>query len=278
MTILNAVINVKSAAAQIAAGDVVVVDCRFYLGDEEAGRQAYEAGHIPGAQYAHLNEELSGPLVTGSGRHPLPSVEAMVQLFGCLGISGDKQVIVYDDANGIAAARLWWMLRYMGHEQVAVIDGGMPAWKAAGYELAAGIERNDRLSFSGQVRPELLVHKQDIGSEGVLVDSRAPERYRGEVEPIDPVAGHIPGAVNHFHLKNYDDDGRFLPPSVLRQQFEQLLGDIAPAEATFYCGSGVTACNNLLAMAYAGLGEGRQYVGSWSEWCSDPLNPIALGE
>jgi thiosulfate/3-mercaptopyruvate sulfurtransferase len=271
-------IEVQSLADILDSGEVVIVDCRFFLGEEDAGIKAYLEGHIPTAQYAHLNKDLSGPLLPRSGRHPLPSADDMIRLFSQLGISSGIQVVTYDDANGIAASRLWWMLRYMGHDEVAVLNGGMPAWKAACLPVVSRIERNDPAIFTGQMRPELLVQMEDVSSARLIVDSRLPERYRGEIEPIDPVAGHIPGAINYFYQTNFDKNGRLLPPSKIRKQFEELLGEIPPTETTFYCGSGVTACNNLLALAYSGLGDGKHYVGSWSEWSGEPLNPIAVGE
>lgn len=278
MSLDTHIIEVQTLIDRLAVDDLIIVDCRYYLGDDDAGRQAYEEGHIPTAQYAHLNDDLSGPLTPDSGRHPLPEETSMRFLFGELGISSGKYVVTYDDTNGVAASRLWWMLRYMGHDQVSVLNGGMPAWKAAGLPLVPGVEKKEPAKFLGQPRPELLVLMKDIHSERMLIDSRMPERYRGEIEPIDPVAGHIPGAINFFYQNNYDEDGHFLPPSVIRRQFDQLLGDIPPSEVTFYCGSGVTACNNLLALAYAGLGDGKHYVGSWSEWCRNPKNPIVIGE
>jgi thiosulfate/3-mercaptopyruvate sulfurtransferase len=271
------VIEVKTLADRLVDDEIIIVDCRFYLEDEDAGRKAYEDGHIPTAQYAHLNDDLSGPLTPGSGRHPLLDEASMKFLFGKLGISTGKQVVAYDDTNGVAASRLWWMLRYMGHDHVAVLNGGMPAWKSAGLPLVSGVEKKDPVIFFSHPRPELLVLMKDIESERLLIDSRMPERYRGEFEPIDPVAGHIPGAINYFYQNNYDQDGYLLPPYVIRSRFEELLGDIPPSEATFYCGSGVTACNNLLALAYAGLGDGKHYVGSWSEWCRNPFNPVETG-
>jgi thiosulfate/3-mercaptopyruvate sulfurtransferase len=276
MEYFDTIIDLQQAAGLIEDGSPVVVDCRFYLEDEDRGREAYEAGHIPTAQYAHLNQDLSDLSMPAAGRHPLPSETDMVDLFGRMGIAGGRQVIVYDDANGAAAARLWWMLRYMGHEQVAVLDGGFPAWRDAGLPLVVGIERGEAAKFAGQARRDMLVDREEIGSEMLLVDSRAPERYRGETEPIDPIAGHIPGAINRFHKDNFDEHGRILPGLTLRTQFENILGDVPAAEATFYCGSGVTACNNLLALAHAGLGDGRLYAGSWSQWCSDPENPIVV--
>lgn len=278
MTKFKAMIDAESASSLIEQGDVVVVDCRFYLEDEDAGRIAYELGHIPTAQYVHLNKDLSDLTVAGGGRHPLPSEQDMVELFGRLGIYEGKQVIVYDDANGAAAARFWWMLRYLGHDQVAVLDGGFPAWKAAGLSVVSGIEHNKPEQFTARPRPEMLITMQEIDQTKLLIDSRASERYRGEYEPIDPVAGHIPGAVNLHYQSNYDENGRFLPPAVLHRRFRKLLGDVPAEETGFYCGSGVTACNNLLALVYAGLGDGRLYAGSWSQWSGDPQNPVAVEE
>ena len=256
----------------------VVVDCRFSLADTEAGRQAYEKGHIPGAVYAHLDDDLCGPPITDHGRHPLPTPEAMAAKFGRMGIDGTTQVVVYDDANGAIASRLWWMLRYMGHESTAVLNGGWQVWQEARFPVRSGVELNEPVRFAGAAREGWLVTLNDLGGLALLVDSRAPERYRGEIEPIDIRAGHVPGAVNYFYQLNWDENGRYLPPDLLRVQLEQMLGNTAVEEAAFYCGSGVTACANLLALAYAGLGDGRLYVGSWSEWCRDPSRPAATGE
>ncbi|HEX6383847.1 MAG TPA: sulfurtransferase [Anaerolineae bacterium] len=263
----------------------VIVDCRFNLADTDAGQQAYEQSHIPGAVYAHLDEDLSGPPVTDRGRHPLPTPAAMTTLFGRLGIDGSKQVVVYDDANGAYAARLWWMLRYMGHEAVAVLDGGWQAWQEAGLPTRSGVEINPTTLFTGAPRTEWLMQIEDVAQQAaqqaaqqvLLVDSRAPERYRGEVEPLDPVAGHIPGAVNYPYEQNWGEGGRYLPPEQIRKQLQEVLGDVPPEQATFYCGSGVSACANLLAMAHAGLRDGRLYVGSWSEWSRDPQREVATG-
>lgn len=255
----------------------VIVDCRFDLADTAAGERAYEQSHIPGAVYAHLDDDLSGPPVTDSGRHPLPTPAAMTALFGRLGIDGNKQVVVYDDANGAYAARLWWMLRYMGHGAVAVFDGGWQAWQEAGLPTRGGEETNPPALFTGAPQMAWLVRIEDVQQQVLLVDSRAPARYRGEVEPLDPKAGHISGAVNYPYEVNWGEDNRYLPPERIRQQLQELLGDVPPEQATFYCGSGVSACANLLAMAHAGLGDGRLYVGSWSEWSRDPDREIATG-
>jgi thiosulfate/3-mercaptopyruvate sulfurtransferase len=272
------IIEVQALAGLLGDSEVIIVDCRFSLADEDAGRQAYQNGHISTAQYVHLDRDLCGSLTPTSGRHPLPSIEAMTHLFSRLGISSGKQVVAYDDTSGIAASRFWWMLRYLGHDEAAVLNGGMPAWKAAGLPLNSGVEKREFAKFSSRPRAELLVLMDDVEDQRLIVDSRLPERFRGEFEPIDPVAGHIPGAVNFFYKNNFDEHGRLLSPSVIREQFETVLGEVPPAEAVFYCGSGVTACNNLLALAYVGLGDGKHYVGSWSEWCRNPGNQIVLGE
>jgi thiosulfate/3-mercaptopyruvate sulfurtransferase len=261
-------VTVDTLTAHLDDPGWIVVDCRFSLADPEAGRRAYHEAHIPGAVYAHLEEDLSGPPVTDHGRHPLPTPAALATLFGRLGIGPGRQVVAYDDAAGAIAARLWWMLRYLGHEPAAVLDGGWAAWQAAGLPVAAGVEQNDPAVFHAEPRREWLVLRSEVPDADRLIDSRAPERYRGEVEPYDPVAGHIPGAVNYHYQQNVDAAGRFLPPAVLRDQLGGALGASEPAAAVYYCGSGVTACHNLLAQAHAGLGMGRLYAGSWSEWCT----------
>jgi len=252
----------------------VIVDCRFSLEDTAAGRQQYEAGHIPGAVYAHLDDDLSGPPQTDHGRHPLPTPEAMVDLFSQLGITHGVQVVAYDDNNGVFASRLWWMLRFMGHDAVAVLDGGWAAWRETGGPIATGIETNDIKSFSGAPRPNWLVQMDQVMAAPLLIDSRGAARYRGEEEPLDVKAGHIPGAVNYFYQKNWGADGRYLPKQEIEKKLTDLLGETPAGETVFYCGSGVSACVNLLALAHAGLGDGRLYVGSWSDWITNPENPI----
>lgn len=256
----------------------VIVDCRFNLDETEAGRRAYREGHIPGAVYAHLDDDLSGAPVTDAGRHPLPTPEQLNERFRRMGIDHDSQVVAYDGAGGMIAARLWWMLRYMGHDGAAVLNGGWQAWEAAGYPVVTGDERNEMGDFSGEPRREWLVRLDEVTRQPLLVDSRAPERYRGEVEKRDPRAGHIPGAVPYHFARNLDEDGAFLPRAKVRQQLLNLMGSREPASTTFYCGSGVSACVNLLALEYAGLPAGKLYVGSWSEWSADPDRPAATGD
>lgn len=277
------IIDVQTLSAFLDDPAWVVVDCRFDLGDTAAGRRAYVQGHVPGAVYAHLDDDLSGPPVTDSGRHPLPTPAAMAALFSRLGVADQTQVVVYDDANGAYAARLWWMLRYMGHTAVAVLDGGWLAWQAAGLPTRAGVatragvESNPPARFEGAPRADWLVQIDAAQAQPLLVDSRDGARYRGEVETLDPRAGHVPGAVNYYYRNNWGADGRYLPPEQLRANLAALLGTTPAAEAAFYCGSGVTACVNLLALAHAGLGDGRLFVGSWSEWSRDPARPVAVG-
>ncbi len=263
--------------AHHAAPDWVVVDCRFSLADTAAGQHAYTAAHIPTAVYAHLDNDLSSTPVTDSGRHPLPAPNSLRELFGPLGITATTQVVAYDNGGGMVASRLWWMLRYMGHEAVAVLDGGWQAWEAAGYPTRAGVEQNAPAVFVGQPRTEWLVVLDEVPHQPLLIDSRDADRYRGENETIDPRAGHIPQAINYPFRANLAADGRYRSPAELREQLTAVLGQTPPAQATFYCGSGVSACVNLLALAHAGLGDGRLYVGSWSEWSSDNGREIVVG-
>ena len=263
-------IDVDALAARLGHPDWALFDCRFDLADTGAGELAYLEAHVPGAVYVHLDRDLSAakqPSGRG-GRHPMPSPEQMTALFGRLGIDSTVQVVAYDATNGHYAARLWWMLRYMGHEAVALLDGGWQAWLAAQQAVAAGREERPKRVFEGAPRTERLVLMEDLPGLPLLVDGRAPERYRGEVEPLDPVAGHIPGSVNRPYTSNWNDKGGWKSPEALLAGFADLLGDTRPEDAGFYCGSGVTACVNLVAMVHAGLPEGRLYAGSWSEWSS----------
>ena len=257
-----------------------IVDCRFNLADTEAGRRAYQAGHLPGASYAHLDEDLSSPVTATSGRHPLPDEQAFLQTLGRWGISTDTQVVVYDDAGGATAARLWWLLKRVGHRDVAVLDGGLAAWAQAGGELVTDlpvvVDSGAYLASLALVQArnadELLAQMSDPRWQ--LVDARAAERFRGEVEPLDPVAGHIPGAMNRPLQQNLQPDGRFKSFNQLRGEWQALLGEATPKEVVHYCGSGVTACHNLLAMEHAGLNGSRLYPGSWSGWCKDASRPM----
>jgi thiosulfate/3-mercaptopyruvate sulfurtransferase len=256
-----------------------LLDLRFSLDDPSWGEREYEAGHIPGAVYVHLARDLSGPPTGTNGRHPLPSVDEMARQFGALGIGDGVQVIAYDQDNGMYASRLWWMLRYLGHEAVAVLDGGFARWVAEGNPVKAGRETATPRAFTPRVRPEMLVTVDEVarrvGDPACrLIDARSPERFRGEVEPLDRVAGHIPGALNRHYQQNLGPDGRFRPADELRAEFAPLVGDTPHENVIAYCGSGVTACHNLLAMELAGITGVRLYAGSWSEWCADPARPV----
>jgi thiosulfate/3-mercaptopyruvate sulfurtransferase len=279
MRIQTHLISAGDLAEALGDPDLAVFDCRHDLMNPEVGARAYQATHIAGAQFLHCDHDLSGPKTGANGRHPLPDPEAFATLLAERGVDNETQVVAYDDADGIFASRLWWMLRWLGHERVAVLDGGFPAWVEEGLPRARGIERRPSAYFGYRLMRNSLAdaqfvhtHLNDPGT--LLLDARAPERFRGEAEPLDPVAGHVPGAVNRFFGLNLDADGRFKPPSLLRAEYELLLKARDARDVVHMCGSGVTACHNLLAMEIAGLCGSRLYAGSWSEWCSDPARPI----
>ncbi|MEM6991755.1 MAG: sulfurtransferase [Myxococcota bacterium] len=258
---------------------LVIVDCRFSLRDVEAGRAAWREATIPGAVYAHLDEDLSGPVVPGTtGRHPLPDVDRFAALLGSWGVDGDTQVVAFDDMGGPFAARLWWMLRYVGHDTVAVLDGGLAAWEGSGHPTAPGAPPSASATFAPNVRPQMLATTADVVAalddpEVALLDARSAARYRGEQETTDPVAGHIPTAISAPFVDNLAPDQRFLPTAPQRRRFRALLAGAPSARAICYCGSGVTACHNLLAIEMTGQPMPRLYVGSWSEWITDPTRP-----
>ncbi len=252
--------------------DIVIVDCRFSLADTNEGRRAYQQSHIPDAVYAHLDDDLSGEIIPGqTGRHPLPTIEKLEQLCSNWGINSTTQVVAYDDKGGGIAARLWWMLRWLGHENVAVLDGGWPKWVAENRPVDANIPTPQKTDFKADIQQNKWVDKEFVENNQsnpkyLLVDSRTNARYLGEEEPIDPIAGHIKSAINAPFPENLDENGKFKSKEVLKKRFEELLGDLKPENTTFYCGSGVTACHNLLAMEHAGLSGAKLYPGSWSEW------------
>jgi len=256
----------------------LIVDCRYDLTDKSYGRNAYLESHIPGAVYADLHDDLSGPPVTDYGRHPLPTSNLLNTLFKRLGISGTTQVVAYDHVYGSFAARLWWLLRYMGHDAVAVLDGGWQAWLEADLPIQSGEQTNKPGDFQGNARTEWLVTVDQVPAAGLLIDSRDPVRYRGESETLDRAAGHIPGAINHFWKDNLDSRGYFKDSKQILKEFQGFLAETTPSEAVFYCGSGVTACHNLLAAAHAGLPAPKLYAGSWSDWCSVPERQVATGD
>jgi thiosulfate/3-mercaptopyruvate sulfurtransferase len=261
--------------------DVVIIDCRFDLANPRAGGEAYSRAHIPGAVYLDLERDLSGPKGPHGGRHPLPEISRFVEKIGSVGIDEHVTVVAYDAQNGCFAARLWWMLRYAGHERVRVLDGGWQAWQHGGYSTTADIPTTVARRFVPTIRSEVLVdldelHRRRGRPETRLVDSRTGDRYRGDVEPIDPVAGHIPGALNLAWTDNQDTSGAMKPVEDLRRRFADVRAE--GPELVVYCGSGVTACVNLLAMEEAGITDAVLYLGGWSDWCSYPDNPVAKGD
>ena len=278
----STLISVTEAGSHLSDPRWVFVDCRFVLGRPSEGYERYLASHISGAVYADLESDLSGPVEAGvSGRHPLPDEAAFSATMSRLGIDSSIQVVAYDESSGaMAAARLWWLLRWAGHESVAVLDGGFAAWQREGLPSGNGLEAVAPRTFTGNFRPELVASGRQvralIGNGGVVVDSRTSDRYRGENETIDRVAGHIPTARSIPYPGNVDSDGRFLPERQLAARFSELPGE-ATEEAVFYCGSGVTAAHNILAIAHVRAQFPKLYAGSWSEWINDPANPIASG-
>ncbi|MCU0964164.1 MAG: sulfurtransferase [Burkholderiaceae bacterium] len=257
----------------------VLIDCSFDLVDPAAGERAFAAGHLPGALYVHLDRDLSGAKTGRNGRHPLPERAALAERAGRWGIAPEVQVVCCDAQGMPYAARTWWLLRWLGHDAVAVLDGGIAAWTAAGGTLtqeATQAEPRPPYPALPPAMPTLQAAEllAQLGQR-VVLDARAGERFRGEVEPLDPVAGHIPGALNRFFKDNLQADGRFRPADVLRAEFAAL--HPTPAQLVHQCGSGVTACHNLLAMEHAGLAGSALYPGSWSEWCADPARPVARG-
>ncbi len=259
-----------------------IVDCRYDLKDPDWGLEQYRGAHVPGAIYASLSHDLSGQPSGTNGRHPIPPVDQVAATFGRFGIGRDTQVVMYDQDAGSFAARMWWMLRYLGHDGGAVLDGGWAKWVREGRPTRSGDETRKPATFTPRVRPELRRDVRDIEAivhnrSALLVDARAPDRFEGQSETLDRAAGHIAGAVNHFYKSNLADDGTMLPPAALREKFQALLRDKRPDEAVMYCGSGVTACHNLLAMEHAGLRGTPLYPGSWSEWSSDPARPAEKG-
>lgn len=283
MNVQDPLVDVAELAAMAPAA-VLIVDCRFELADPEKGRRDYRLGHIPGAVYAHLDEDLSelGKQASGLGRHPLPEPEAFAAALGRWGWRPDVTVVAYDAAGGaMVAARLWWLLHVAGLP-ARVLDGGLAAWSAAGLPLEHGTTKREptrvQVGFdAAQVLYTDAVQRGSHAADMLLLDARAAPRYRGEVEPIDRVGGHVPGARNRPFADNLRDDGHFRPAAELRAEFEALLEGHDPADVVHMCGSGATACHNLLAMEHAGLRGSRLYAPSWSGWVSDPVRPIASG-
>jgi thiosulfate/3-mercaptopyruvate sulfurtransferase len=273
-------ISAENLNQHINDRDFVIIDCRFSLADTEAGFTAYRHGHIPNARYAHTDKDLSSRITDSTGRHPLPNMTELANKLGAWGVDNSRQAVVYDDASGAFAGRLWWLLRQLGHQKVAMLDGGYKHWQKFGYPVTTTLPTVKPSVFRAypSESPSLSALEVQNGlarKELCLIDARTPERFRGEHEPIDPVAGHIPGAINRPFQLNLDSNGLFLSGEVLRDQFNKLIGGKSPQQVVHNCGSGVTACHNLLAMEVAGLCGSRLYAGSWSEWIRDKNRPIA---
>ncbi|AIB39134.1 MULTISPECIES: sulfurtransferase [Pseudomonas] len=282
---LAQLISPQQLAERQKAASVVILDCRFALEDPDYGRCSYAEGHIEGAQYADLNRHLSGTVIKGvTGRHPLPAAETLVQRLRAWGISADTDIVLYDDGPGAYAARAWWLLAWLGkRDGVFILDGGLKAWHGAGFPLSLDAPLVAPGTFAGTPDNRLLLDAEQLEKrlgqpELTLIDARAQPRFRGDVEPIDPIAGHIPGAQCAAFNENLDTDGRFLPAAQLKQRFAAQLQGRSPDELVAYCGSGVTACHNLFALSLAGYPLGKLYAGSWSEWITDPKREIATGD
>jgi thiosulfate/3-mercaptopyruvate sulfurtransferase len=275
------IIDTGSLAAAIGSAELAIIDCRFQLADTAWGEREYLAAHVPGAVYAHLDRDLSGTKTGANGRHPLPNPSALAATLGRLGVGPDVQVVAYDQENGSFASRLWWMVRWLGHDAVAVLDGGFRKWQAERRPVSTGLVTLSPRAFTGAPRRDLLASVEEVASHlgdpsWRLVDARAPERYRGDREPLDKIGGHIPGALNAPYTGNIDEHGVF--KAGLQPALASAVDGVAPDHVICYCGSGVTACHDLLALERAGVTGVKLYVGSWSEWSSDASRPMAKGQ
>ncbi|MCQ8127787.1 sulfurtransferase [Methylomonas rivi] len=273
-------ISAAELAANLHKSDWVIFDCRFSLADDTAGSKAYRQGHIPGARYADLNQQLSAPVQSYTGRHPLPNFAALSQQLGAWGVGNRSQVVVYDDAGGAFAGRLWWLLRTMGHQNVAVLDGGIQYWQKQNLPFTTVLPKITPSHFRCYLDQQQWLSAAEVenalaANSITLIDARTPERFQGLQEPIDPVSGHVPKAVNRPFQLNLDKQGLFLPAEQLKTQFQTLTHLRPPAQVVHMCGSGVTACHNLLAMEIAGLSGSKLYAGSWSEWIVNKNRPVA---
>ena len=282
---LAQLISATALHARLQEPNLVLLDCRFALEDPGYGARSHAEGHLPGAHFADLERDLSAPVVKGvTGRHPLPDPQNLVDKLRSWGIDNDSTVVLYDDGPGAFAARAWWLLLWLGkRDGLYLLDGGLKAWRETGQELTTAAPSNAPGDFSAQPDNSLLLTAdqlaQRLGNPDLtLLDARALPRFRGEVEPLDPVAGHIPGAQCAVFTDNLGNDGRFLAPTALRERFDKLRGERPLENLVAYCGSGVTACHNLFALSLAGYPLAPLYAGSWSEWITDPARPVATGD
>lgn len=277
----NTIVGCETVAKQLGNPEWIVFDCRFRLDKPEQGYQEYTEAHIPGSRYADLDRDLSSPKLDTTGRHPLPEADVFMAWLRANGVNNDSQVVTYDANSGMFASRLWWMLRWLGHQNVAVLDGGWPAWLADDYATSTDVPQPKSGDFKGEPDDQMWMSTKDIekivkaeAGPAKIVDARIEPRFKGEVEPIDPVAGHVPGAENYPCSRNIDAHGYFLSPEYLRKNLSWVIAERDPRDVINMCGSGVTACRNILAMELAGWPGTRLYVGSWSEWITDPKRPV----
>ena len=276
------IVSTEELAKHMDDPSWIVFDCQHDLGNSSFGKTAFSIEHIPGARFFHMDNDAAGAKTGTNGRHPLPPPETLVAKLGKMGVDGDKQVVVYDGSDGMYCGRLWWMLRWLGHDAVAVLDGGLGKWQKEKRPVTNENPTMAATKFLPKIRNEMQVDANfliaHLGLMDVsIIDARAPERYTGAKETIDPLAGHIPGAFNRFFKLNLKPDGTFKTPEELRYEFAPLVGEMPVEDIVHQCGSGVTACHNLLAMEIAGYTGSKLYPGSWSEWCSDPMRPMAAG-
>ena len=276
------IVSCAELAKHLADPDWIILDCQHDLINHAFGREAYAREHIPGARFVAMEGDMAGTKSGSNGRHPLPTPAALESVFGRLGVGVGRQVVAYDGSQNNYAGRVWWTLNWLGHHTVAVLDGGLGKWKADGHALTTALPVPRAAAFTARPddsrKVDVATIVANLGKPGMtIVDARTAERYNGTTEPIDPVAGHIPGALLRFGKNNVNVDGTYKSAAVLRAEFAQLLGNTPPEQVVHQCGSGVSACNNLIAMELAGLGGAKLYVGSWSEWCADPARPVATG-
>ncbi len=279
----STVVSTELLSQHINDPEWVIFDCRFTLTNTEAGRAAYQQGHIPGAQYVHLDDDMSSAVTPTSGRHPLPETKIFSDKLSAWGVDSSKQVVVYDDSFGSMAVKMWWLLRWLGHDNVALLDGNWPKWVKQKLPVSTELPNIAATNFVANVSNELLVDTEEVDFArrercSVLIDARPEQRFAGEREPLDKVAGHIPGSINWVYEENLDFDGTYLPAEELKEAYLKLMPGLKPQQVIHTCGSGITACHNMLAMEIAGLHGSKLYAGSWSEWITDPSRPVAKGE